>query len=298
MKKLVKSVLMLSIASLAILSSCKKDDANSEVTDVTVTITTTPASPVTEGADVVLTIVSKGNTDNKLKSISVKRTHTSGEVTLLSKSLTGTSSTEEIKDSTVESGSYTYTVAVTGEKGSPATKTITVTTIPAPGTIDKTSNPVPLFGSGNGAGTNPNFMKLTSNFNAYSTSDFAANKANVDLAFYFGDGNKGTLSSPDDAVMQGLFSNLNWTGANATQLFKTSLTVAQFDAIANGTTDVEITSLASGVTAWVKTVTNLSVGNVLLFRTAGGKLGLIKVHSLAGTTRNDAEMNVSVVVQD
>lgn len=299
MKKLVKSVLMLSIASLAILSSCKKDDDNADVTDVKVDISSSPASPVVIGTPYKVTIVCTGNTDNKLKSISVTRTATGmSDKVMLSTSLTGTSSTQEVWDTPGVEGSYTYTAAITGEKGSPATKNITVTVIPAPGGINKTANPVPLFAQQNDPGVNENFMNL-STFATYDNSEFTANKANIDLVFYYGNSNKATLCSPSDNAMQTqIYSGLNWTGTNTTQLYKTSLTVAQYNAIANGTTDTELTTMAAGVSAWSSTMTQLAVDNIILFKTAAGKIGLIRVNTLTGNSSTDGSVDISVVVQD
>jgi hypothetical protein len=295
MKKLVKSVLMLSIASLAVLSSCKKDDDNADVTDVKVEITATPSGNIVMGTPVTIKVVCTGNTDNKLKSISVKRTQGADEVVMVSKSLTGTSATEEFTDTPV-TGSYTYTVAVTGEKGSPATKVLTITTVPPPGNIGKAPS-VPLFGAGADE-ANPNFMQLSSPYAPFTKSDFASNKSNLDLAFYFGQANKATISSPSDNVMRGLYSGLDWTGTNTTQLYKTSLTAAQFDDIyATATTDAQITDMAANVTTWTETVTNLATGHVILYKTADGVVGLLKVVSVLGATP-DGQIEVKIISQD
>lgn len=297
MKKLVKSVLMLSIASLAVLSSCKKDDANAEVTDVKVEVTASPSIPVENGI-VTLTVTCTGNTDNNLKSISVSRTGGSlADKVVLSTSLTGTSTTKTIVD-TIGSGSFTYTVAVTGAKGSPATKTIIVTTRSLPKAVDVT-NAIPLFGQTNGAGTNANFMQLTAPHAAWGTDAFTANKAKMDLAFFYGATNKATLTSPTDATMQGLYSGsgISWTGVNATLLYKTSMTTAAFDAIAASNTDSLITSMAAGVTTWGSSINLLAQGNVILFKTSANKLGLIKVDNLTGTQANDAEINLVIISQ-
>jgi hypothetical protein len=296
MKKLVKSVLMLSIASLAILSSCK--DGDDEVADVTVTVSSTPASPVVEGTPVKLTIVCAGNTDNKLKSISVTRSSASTtDKVILSKSIDGTSATEEVIDTPPAAGTYNYTVAVEGKSGSPATKVFTLVVTAAPGPIETSPSAIPLFGQTNSPGTSQNFMKLVPNFGSYSTTEFAANKANVDLAFYYGNTNKATISSPSDPQMQGLYGGLDWNGVNTTQLYKTSLTVAQFDAIAAGDDDAEITALAATVTTWSVNANLLNTGSVILYKTANGTLGLIKVANFTGTTANDAEISLSIVAQ-
>lgn len=295
MKKLVKSVLMLSIASLAILSSCKKEDSNAEVTDVTVTVSASPTIPV-EGEKVTLTITCTGNTENNLKSISVNRSGGSlSDKVVLSKSLTGTSSIETVVD-TLGSGSFTYVIAVTGKEGSPATKTIIVTTRSLPKQVDVT-NAIPLFGQTNGAGTNANFMQLTAPHGAFGTDVFAANKSKVDLAFFFGATNKATLTSPTDATMQGLYSGLNWAGVNATLLYKTTMTTAAFDAVAASNSDSLITSMAAGITTWGSSLNMLTQGNVVLFKTAANKVGLIKVDNLSGTVSGDAEINLVIISQ-
>ncbi len=299
MKKLVRSFLMLSVASLAILSSCSKEDSNADVTDVKVTITPSVANPL-EGDSITITITATGNVDNKLKSISVTRND--GKV-LLSKSLSGTSATETVKDLVV-SGTYIYTAALTGEKGSPATATTTVVTRTAPKGLD-VSNATPLFGQSNGAGTNSNFIQAEDPFADFSTSTFAANKASVDICFFYGETNKATLTSPSDAVMQGLYSGLTWTGANTTSLYKTTLTAAQFDAIATSDSDSLITQLASTVTTWTTSANQLSAGSVLLYkRGADAKLGLIKVVSLTSSdpdlpiSSTTAELNIVIAAQE
>lgn len=299
MKKLVRSILMLSVASLAILSSCSKEDSNDDVTDVKVTIVPSVANPY-EGDSITITVTATGNVDNKLKSISVKRND--GKV-LLSKSLSGTSATETIKD-VVESGTYTYTAAVEGEKGSPATATTTVTTRQPAGPLN-VSNAIPLFGQANGGGSNSNFLQASHPFADFSTSTFAANKANVDICFFYGETNKATLTSPSDAVMQGQYSGLNWTGANTTSIYKTTLTAAQFDVIAASNSDAEITALASTVTTWTTSANQLQAGSVILYKRAGdSKVGLIKVVSLVSSdpdlplSSTTAEISLVIAAQD
>lgn len=296
MKKLVKSVLMLSIASLAILSSCKKDDDNAEVTDVKVDITATPSGNIVEGTPVTIKVVCTGNTDNKLKSISVTRTQGASSVTKISKTLTGTSATEEFIDTPI-TGSYTYTVAVTGEKGSPATKVLTITTVSAPGQVETAPN-VPLFAQSYPGGQ-ANFMMLKAPFTPFTISDFSANKALVDLAFYYGQSNKATLSSPTDQVMQGLYSGLEseWPGANNTQLFKASLTAEQYNAIYTADDDAELQNMAAGVTTWTNTITNLVAGNVILYKTSAGTIGLIKVENVGGSSNETGTIELKVVAQ-
>ena len=298
MKKVLKSVLMLSIASLAILSSCKKEDENATVTDVKVTVTSTPSSPL-QGGIVTLTVVCTGNTDNNLKSISVSRSGGSlDSKVVLSKSLTGTSSTQTIVD-TLGSGTFTYNVAVTGESGSAATEIHTITTREPYGTLETLPVPIDLSGQTQDS-SQSYFMRLTSPFTPFdrARATFAANKANIDMCFYYGNANKATLASPDDAAfMQTVYTYITWTGAKKTLFSTTTLTAAKYDEIEASDSDSAIVEMAKTTTTWAAAATKLKADDIILFKTAEGKKGLIKVQNLLGTDASTATLSVKVISQ-
>lgn len=296
MKKLAKSILMLSIASLAILSSCSKEDENAEVTDVKVDVTSSPSGAVEVNSTVSLTISATGNTGNNLKSISVSRND--GKV-LLSSSLSGVSQTRVIVDTVGSAASYTYTVAVTGEKGSPATKTITVQTRESYGSIVVTPVAIDLYGQTQDSSQNY-FMKLSDPFTPYdrARSTFASNKANIDLCFYYGNTNKATVASPSDNLLQSVYTYITWTGAKVTRFAKTSLTSSAFDAIQDSESDSAIIELARTVTNWGSFANELKVNDVVIYETAQGVKGLIRVENLSGTQANDATISLRVMAQD
>jgi hypothetical protein len=301
MKKLVKSVLMLSIASLAILSSCKKDTTD-EVTDVSVTITASPSDALVQvGTVVTLTIEAKGNTDNKLTKITV--TSTQGSAALLNKTLSTNSSTEIVRDTLkVADATYSYTVTVSGEKGTPATKTYTVRTRAPYGSLIKTANAIELVGQTQGSDAS-SFISLSNPVSPFSFNDFAANKGKIDLGFYYGtnSGYKLTLSVPQDTFMRNrVFSALDFAGTKTIKLYKTALTSAQFDAISGSSNDSAIVNYAAAVptTLWtLLRADNLKQDDVLAFVNGEGKMGFVRVASATGTQASDAAIRLDVVAQ-
>lgn len=297
MKKLVKSILMLSIASIAILSSCSKE-GDTDVTDVKVTITSSPASPVLIGTPITLTVTATGNVDNKLKTISVTRSGDNKVV--LSKNISGSEFSEEIIDTILLVGTFDYTVAVTGEKGSPATAVAKVTTRAPYGSISNTPVAIDLHGQTQDS-TESYFMQLVHPFTPYDRGrqTFADNKASIDMCFYFGNTNQATLASPDDAdFMQTVYSYIDWTGAKKTKFAKTSLTAAQYEAIVTSASDSAIVAIAAGTTTWGAYVNKLALNNVLVYETAEGKKGLVLVSALTGTQASNAQISVKAVAQD
>jgi hypothetical protein len=295
MKKLVRSVLMLSMASIAILSSCSKTDSNDEVTDVKVDITSSPVNPVLINTVVTLNITATGNVDNKLKNISVTR---GDGKAVLSKSLSGTSATETILDTIGNADTYTYTVAVNGEKGTAATKTITVTTKQPAGQLDVTQTAIPLFAQLHPS-EEKHFIKLLDPFTPIGTSAFAANKSSIDLVYYYG-GSQHTLTSPTDQPMQTSIykaPNFDWTGANSTLLFKTTMTPAEFDAYQQGDSDEALVQLGKSINTWGTSVKSLAGGDVLIYKTSTGKYGLIKIDAATGTSTSDSQIDLKFVAQ-
>jgi hypothetical protein len=298
MKRLVKPFLMLSIASIAILSSCSKDDDNAEVTDVKIEVTSTPASPVVVGSIVTINVTATGNVDNKLKSIVVTRTE--GDKTILSKSLSGTTAVESIVDTIGSEASYTYVVVVTGEKGSgtPASKTFVISTKALPGQLDVTPNAIPLFGQSFPSG-GAHFMQLSDPFTPFTTDEFEANLANINLVYYYG-GSKHSLTSPTDAAMQADIykaPNYTWTGAKGTQLAEAKISSAKFEEYEQGDSDEALTAEGAAVTTWSTSAKSLLKDKVLIFKTSTGKYGYIKVDAATGTSGVDGQLDLKIIAQ-
>ena len=298
MKKAMKTIMMLFVASSFILTSCSSED----VADVT--LTTIPASTGTAffvGDTMSVTINAKGNADNKLKSLTITKAVTGkATITYYTKTLSVTDYIFDLKDTLdiQDTGTVTYNITLTGEKGTAQTKTITIT-VSEVGFINETNgSPIQMFGH---TYDGPRFCQL-STFETWSidtVDNYEKLRNRIDVVSYFGNSNKFTLSSPDDAVMQGLYSGLStfWTSGKArvTGLVRVNGLVNYNTILAPGD-DRLLVQFAAGKT-YGKTITNIQANDLILFKTAGGQLGLIKVTSVTGTTSADAQVQFEALVQ-
>lgn len=114
----------------------------------------------------------------------------------------------------------------------------------------------------------------------------------VDFAYYSGSTNLQTLSAPDDSQLPQVFASVsNWSVKNNTRFRKTTLTAADFDNLNDGETSKPIEDEAT-TGAFLSLANKLSVGDVIVFITAGGQeFGLLKVTAInagsAGTITFD-----------
>lgn len=294
-------MVMLFAASALVLASCGDD---TEVKDVELTLIPAATSGTHFVDDILsITLNAKGNSDNKLKALTIVKSATGSAPLTVYKNdkLSGTDFIYAFKDTLEDSdtGTITYSFTLTGEKGNAAVKTY-VATVRQVGLIDATPTVISLKGQLNT--TNPlHFMKLTPPFTPYSTSLTKDEFGACDLAFYFGSTNKFTISSPSDNVMQSLYSGLAsyWSVARVTGFYKAGANDLNFDAILAGEVDVPVVNYAQGKT-YTNTVANLVTGDVILFRTSTGKLGLIRVEAINPQTNQsntNASMDVRVLSQ-
>lgn len=298
MKKAMRTIMMLFVASSFALTSCTSED----VADVT--LTTIPASTGTTffvGDTMSVTINAKGNADNKLKSLTITKAVTGkATITYYTKDLSVTDYIFELKDTLdiQDTGAVTYNITLTGEKGTAQTKAITIN-VSKVGFINETNGtPVQMF-SHNYDG--PRFCQLTT-FETWSidtVDNYEKLKNKIDLVSYYGTSNKFTLSSPDDAVMQSLYSGLSgfWTSGKArvTGLVRVN-GLTTFGAITSVGDDRLLVQFAAGKT-YGKTVTNVAVNDLILYKTAGNKLGLIKVTSVNTATSGAEEVQFEAISQ-
>lgn len=301
MKKAMKTIMMLFVASTFILASCG-DDTN--VADVQLTlIPSATGSNFFIGDTLSVTINAKGNSDNNLKTLTVTKAIT-GKPTVTYMNVDLKNKTDYIgylKDTLTsdEEGTITYSVTLTGEKGTAQTTTYVIKVSKEDFILDTDGAPIQMFGHNYDG---PRFCELTS-FLTYSIDtadnyDKLTNK--IDLVTYYGSTNKFTLSSPDDAVMQGLYSGLSpfWTSGKArvTGLVKVGNNVTTYNNILAAGSDRLLVPFAEGKT-YGKTVTNVAVNDIILFKTKEGKLGLIKITGLTGSTSADAKVEFECLVQ-
>lgn len=112
------------------------------------------------------------------------------------------------------------------------------------------------------------------------------NQAQVDFGFYKGTVNGNTIAAPANAQLQSVFA-LTWTTYNDTKIAMSALTAAEFDAI--GTT-YEFPE----VTATTNSMNNLTVGNVLVFKTVAGKVGFIKIDAIPAMRGDKLQIDIKV----
>jgi hypothetical protein len=298
MKRIFKTILVLSIASVTVFSSCKKsEEEEAAIPDATVTITPSPTGSITVGDVLTLTIQGTGSDKNQFSELTLTRSDLTAPL-LQAKKVSGAMVSEVYKDTTKVAGEVTYTVTMKAAKNSPvASYKVNIKAAPKP--TDKTNTPVPLFAQNNsGGGTNNHFIKGTSTFDTYSLTTYAVGKTTLDLVFYYGDNNKATITSPTDNVMRAqIYSGLDWTGTKDTKLHLTSLSEADFNAIVTNGTDAGIMVEADKNPSYVTAVTQLAVGKVILFKTAAGKYGLALVKTLTGAASTTGYIELSIVAQ-
>jgi hypothetical protein len=128
-------------------------------------------------------------------------------------------------------------------------------------------------------------------YNIPQTSTVPSNQAKIDFLFFKGITNGNSIASPDDVdanTIADLKLNL-WVNKNQTRFNATAITAAQFDAIgANYVFPNFNLSLQS------TKANELDEGEVVLFKTQSGKLGLIKIIDLY--TKGD-KVKIDVVIE-
>ena len=191
-------------------------------------------------------------------------------------------------------GAYVYEFIVIDNDDLSASESFTIT-------VEQSGGPINTWTETLGAHqavTGSSFASITGE--VYQIDDAKANSGLIDFLYYYGASNLATIAAPDDATAATVFNNANngldtWTTNNSTRFKTTSLTAAEFDAIAD---DLLIVSNATGAADSFEK--ELEVGDVIAFvtdadKTGGSKMGLLKVVALVtGATET---MDIAVKVQ-
>lgn len=122
----------------------------------------------------------------------------------------------------------------------------------------------------------------------YNIADASANQADIDFLFYLGATNGSTIASPADEDANTVYAITDWTTKNATLFADSELTAEAFDAIGAEYVFPEFTGDLTDIN-------NLEAGSVIMFKTVGDKLGLIKVNQING--RGDF-INLDIIVAE
>jgi hypothetical protein len=273
MKKINLLISALIIAGFAFVTSCTKD-----------------SNPPTINFKGGATYTSSDVTIEAGTSLTFGITATSGSAKLTNFKITTTSGAAPV-DTTFSSDSfnedYTFefpevgvnalTFTITDKDGQTAELSLTVTVNAAASTINSYTEV--LLGS-YGSPTGSSFASVDGT--VYSMADAKANSAKVDWLYYYGTGHQATLAAPDDALAATVFSNATtglaqWATRNATRFTKITTAVVWAD-VQSATDIAGIAGTPASTDA-----NELAVNNIVAFKTASNKLGLIKIIAITGT---------------
>tara|TARA_B110000503_G_scaffold80136_1_gene122851 strand:- start:383 stop:1315 length:933 start_codon:yes stop_codon:yes gene_type:complete len=118
--------------------------------------------------------------------------------------------------------------------------------------------------------------------------------ASVDFGYYYGSNNNASLASPD-AYPSAIYDlvTAGWTTRNATLLATTTITSAQYIEMTT-VSDIETAITGIDVSNTDGTVINLSVGDILMFKTVDDVQGLIHVSTITGTDGSDGVIELEI----
>jgi 5-hydroxyisourate hydrolase-like protein (transthyretin family) len=128
----------------------------------------------------------------------------------------------------------------------------------------------------------------------YHLADAKINSDKVDWVYFYGVISFAAIAAPDDVTAGTVYNDpvnglQTWFVTNSTR-FKKITTVVDWDAITNDATILQLTE--EGVTE--SKINNLTVGDIIGFKTEPGKFGLIRVDNITGTSAGTIEISVKV----
>jgi hypothetical protein len=286
------------ISGMALLNSCSKSSDNT-VSDLTPTINFVGGTGFTSG-DVTLNIkesfkvgitaFSNASSASKLVKFTVTRVFNNQPFSQDSVINTNSFSITILANANINVGQEAWYFKVTDKDGQTKEISFTITTVVPSGPINTFS--MKIMGAQQSS-TGSSFASIDGS--VYSLADAKTNAAKVDWLYFYGATNFATLAAPDDAAAATIFTDptnglQTWAVKNNTR-FKLVTDVIDWNSI---TDDAIIKAqTASGVTN--TKINNLAVNNILSFIASSGKLGMIKVESISGTS--DGTITISVKVQ-
>ncbi len=263
------------VASLSVLTSCKKDEVVPEGPKITFANGATYEANV---KDTLHTFIVNADAAGELKEIKVFDVSDSKNEIQLGATITKFSSdTKHTFNQTVnlfdingkrKTGEVKIKVSVTDKKDQTNSSTFTIKTYVF---IDDLNSytAVLMGGQTNYSGTYGCFYASTKNL-AYNLNDAKLNSGLVDFIYAYGPNYKAHLAAPSDKVMKdGLAANLSVK--NTTTITKTLLKVSDFDAISKSS---DLSTISLGTDTYANL---LAVGDIVAFKTGLGKIGLVKI---------------------
>lgn len=224
---------------------------------------------------------------SKLSGFTLKATHNNITVTVIDSAFSSDSFNQDYTLEIWDEGETRLAFTITDKDGETAELAIVVT---ANAVDDINAYSEVLLGSYDNSTYGSSFASADGT--VYKIADAKANSTKIDWLYFYGVSNQATLAAPDDADAATIFTGTNglpsWATRNATR-FRLVTEGAVWDNIA---TSADITAIATSTTE--TKVNQLAVGNIVAFKTAGNKLGLIKITEITGTGAGTIKYDVKV----
>lgn len=303
MKKIFKSLIVLTAISGTVFTSCTKDPVTPPTTDSakpTITLNSGVATD-TKSANVdtiKLNILASAASDRKIKKLTITRAVTgAATVTIDSPSYNAKDVIYTYNDLIKsnpnivldDGSSITYTVTVVDDNGKSAVANYVVNIK----TVGKSND---IYLGGPGSSNDYKFFGITENFQRYRVGTTGAylakdNSAKIDFIFFYSSEGAvlNALYSPDYAFLsgQGYYNEtLSWTTRNHTIYTSTTMTASQFDALQGQSFLTEL--MLVDFTVARDRIRNLTIDQIIAYKKSDGKRGFIKVARPAADASSQA----------
>ena len=289
---------LFAIALLGFFTACE-DDPNTDPAPPVITLDGATGyiagdAEVNAGSEFKIKVTATPNaTSNaKLTNLSVVRTFNNVSTTAIDTALDkATSFSVEITLQAQDVvGAERIVITIEDKDGETAEKVLNITYVEAPSPL--TSFTAVLLG----AQTATQGSALDADLGqVYNKTDAATNSALIDIIYYYGSTNNATLTAPDDETIDGTGASsfdyaAGWATNNATRFNSNpGMTAAQFDAATDDTKLKDIETFSDSK------IVQLAVDDVIAFKTAEGKKGLIKVVSIDGEGSGTITLDVKIL---
>jgi hypothetical protein len=301
MKKLVKSMFMLSALTASVLFTSCGDDA--KVEDKTYAA---PTLKVNDGvrttssaatlATVSLKVVATADTDRKIKKVTITRAVTDqSTATIIDSTYDAATVNRTYEDQIAgnivinDGDKITYSVKIEDDKGKTAIDSLVITI------ASMATSPQILLGAPSNTTNDYRFFGIADGFRRYRADSTGAdlarqNASKVDFIFFYSTSGsvQNALYSPDYPFATGEGWNKEisfWPTKNNTLYKSTTITSSEFDALQGSTFLTELATIDFSV-GTLNRLANLSVNQVIAFiRKSDGKRGFILIgNPAAGAT--------------
>jgi hypothetical protein len=271
--------------SLAFLSGEYQPGWNRIDADVTLTV----------GEEFVFGITGNTNSDKYLKRLLIQRKFENvSTITLLDSALNTVSITLDIMTFAYPTVGLEDFICTLWDKNDKST-TINFTITTEPAASDITTYEDIILGA-QASTTGGSFASVDGM--VYTLDMAKANSDKIDFLYFYGATNLATLAAPDDADAATVFTGANgldtWDVLNPTKFKTTTLSSADFNAITSSSQLVTVAVLPTQPN--LSKANDLSVGDVLAFKTVEEKFGLIRVDAINGAN-NAGTIEITVKVQ-